>query len=178
VLEEFRLRVHLVRCVQKRNVFEVMAGRLPEAEYVVFCPGPFMMEGDDLEVAFSVVDDARGQWENALVSFKPSDISHLVDLHDRTVISLGCRSGREPIAAALLRRGCRAYIGPTGSVDDDVCVLFTLAFFYHLMREVRSPGLSCTPEEAVRLAAGFDATYRDGTASFRYYGRDGEGETR
>jgi len=177
MLEAFALRAHLVRCVQKGNVFEVMARGLPDSEYVVMCPGPFMLEGDDLDVAFSVVDDAGGRWESVLVSFKPDDISRSVRLPGRTVISLGCRSGREPIANAMLNAGCRAYIAPLGTVDADACALFTVSFFYHLMREVRDPASPCTDEEAVRLAAGFDAVYRDGTGSFQYYSRRADGRS-
>jgi hypothetical protein len=36
-LEAFRLRVYLHFCVQKRNVLDVLAGRVPECRYVVLC---------------------------------------------------------------------------------------------------------------------------------------------
>jgi hypothetical protein len=171
MLEAYGLRGHLVRCAQKRNVFEVMSGSIPDADYVVMCPGPFMLEGDDLEVALSVVDDASGQWQRVLVSFRPDDVTRSIRLAGRTIISLGCRTGREPIANAMLEAGCRAFIAPAGYVDADACALFTVGFFYHLMREVRDPASPCTDGEAVRLAAGFDATCRDGTGSFQYLTR-------
>ena len=171
MLEAYGLRGHLVRCAQKRNVFEVMAGGIPDASHVVMCPGPFMLEGDDLEVAFSVVDDVSGQWQRELVSFKPNDIIRSIRLSGRTIVSLGCRTGREPIANAMLETGCRAFIAPAGYVDADACALFTVGFFYHLMREVRDPASPCPDEEAVRLAAGFDAVYRNGTGSFQYLTR-------
>jgi len=171
MLEAYGLRAHLVRCAQKRNVFEMMAGSIPDADYVVMCPGPFMVEGDELDVAFSVVDDASGQWQKELVSFRPDDIARSVRLSGRTIISLGCRTGRDEIASAMLDAGCRAFIAPVGYVDGDACALFTAGFFYQLMREVRDPASRCSDEEAVRLAAGFDAAYRDGTGSFRYLTR-------
>jgi hypothetical protein len=37
VLEGFRLRVHLYFCVQEQNILDVLAGRIPDSEYVILC---------------------------------------------------------------------------------------------------------------------------------------------
>lgn len=170
-LELFRLRAHLLFCVQRRNVLDALAGEIPESDYVVLCCHGLDPEGSEMQINFVVVDQVEGQWQEVRFALTPSNIPELVHLAGKTVISLGCRSGREPLAKAFLDSGCKAYIASVEPVDQDATALFTIGFFYHLLREERQPGLTCSDEEAARLAAGFDVHVRDGTGSFRYYTR-------
>lgn len=169
-LELFRLRVYLHFCVQKRNVLDVLAGRIPDSEYVVLCCGGGHAP-DGAKMAFSVVDQVDGEWKEAEVALTPANIPELVSLRGRTVVALGCAVGVEAIAQAFLDSGCRAYVGPVRAVDQDSTALFAIAFFYHLLSPERDPKLTCAEEEAVRRARAVDRESAEGTQVFRYYAR-------
>ncbi len=173
-LELFRLRVHLHLCVQRRNVLDLLAGRIPDSEYVVLCwGGQHAPHGP--EIRPSVVDQVDGKWQQAEVALSSASVPQLVHLPGRTVLALGCSTGAEPIAQAFLRSGCRAYVGPTAAVDQDATALFAISFFYHLLSPDRDSDLACTEEEAVRRARAIDRECRAGTHVFRYYGSERSG---
>jgi len=173
-LELFRLRVYMHYLAQKRNALDFLAGRIPESEYVVLCShgmGPLCDTGpaDDMRMGFvRLVDQVDGKWQGAELALTPENIPDLVSLPGRKVISLGCESGREPLARAFLASGCSAYIAPVATVDQDADALFAIAFFYHLLREERD-GVRVTDREAVALAAAVDTRSQEGTHVFRYY---------
>lgn len=181
-LELFRLRVHLYFCVQKRNVLDLLAGNVADAQYVVLCCGGFGLEQSEVADATQMgiefarlVDFVDGRWQEVTVRLTPADIRALVKLPGRTVISMGCMSGREPIAKAFLDTGCKAYIAPVRPVDQDSDALFVIGFFYHLLSQERDPSMACTEEEAVRRAASIDMDFKEGTHVFRYYGMERSG---
>jgi hypothetical protein len=173
-LELFRLPVYMHFCVQKRNVLDVLAGHIPESRYVVLCchgtddppsaPGP-----SQVSMGFHVVDDATGMWETTWFNLTPANVSAFVRLPGRTVVALGCGTGREPLARAFLRTGCRAYVGAEKPVDQDACALFAISFFYHLLGEDRPGARACSEQEAAQLAAQADPNCPEGTSVFRYY---------
>jgi len=72
-------------------------------------------------------------------------VSKLVRLPGRTIVSLACGSGQESFAHAFLATGCRAYCGPTAIPDTDAGVMYTCAFFYHLLAAEHDPrcSMSC-----------------------------------
>ena len=173
-LEAFRLRVTLYHCVQKRNVLDVLAGRIPDSEYVVLCAhGWNPTEGDETKVSFRrLVDEIDGHRREVEFALTAEGIAELVSLADRTVIAGGCWTGDEALARAFLDAGCTAYIGPEGFVDQDAVVMFTIAFFYHLLSPERDADLRCDAEEAARRAAAIDTQFAEGTGLFRYYGEE------
>lgn len=173
-LELFRLNVYMHFCVQKRNVLDVLAGNVPESNYVVLCShGLEELRADaqpeEMKMGFRAVDDSSGTWEEVAIALEPTNIPEMVNLQERTVVSLGCSSGREPLARAFLASGCRAYAGPVGAVDQDACALFAITFFYHLLAEERDPSLSWTERQAAEMAAAVDEHAGEGTHLFRYY---------
>jgi hypothetical protein len=174
-LELFRLRVYLHYCAQRRNALDFLAGHIPEAEYVVLCchglGGPYRDDeaADGMRMGFTgLVDLVGGKWEGAELAITPESIPSLVSLPGRKVVTLGCGSGRGPLARAFLASGCSAYIGPISPVNQDATTMFAISFFYHLLREERDLQ-PCTDREAVALAAGFDTASKEGTHVFRYY---------
>ena len=175
-LELFRLRVHLYLLCQKRNLLDLLAGKIPEAEYVVLCchgcSDPDGQGGwtDRVGLRFhGLVDEVQGKWEAVTAELPPEVIRQVVSLPGRTVIATGCRNGVEPVARAFLDAGCRAYMGAVDFVDQDSGPLFTIAFFYHLLRHETDPRVQYTDEEAARLAASLDTASQEGTHLFRYY---------
>ena len=177
-LELFRLHVYPHFCVQKKNVVEFLAGNIPHSEYVVLCSHGLGAEGtqdtpeeppDKMKMGFLVVDQIDGKWQNTEFALTPANIPEYVKLGGRTVIALGCGNGREPLARAFLKSGCRAYAGAIRPVDQDSTALFAIAFFYHLLSHDRDPSLSCSEERAAERAAAIDTESREGTKLFRYY---------
>lgn len=175
-LELFRLNVYPHFCVQKKNVVEFLAGNIPDSEYVVLCSHGLecthdMPEEpqDKMKMGFHVVDQIDGKWQKIEFALTPANIPEYVKLDGRTVIALGCGNGREPLARAFLKAGCRAYAGAILPVDQDSTALFAIAFFYHLLSQERDPSLSCSEERAAERAAAFDTESKEGTGLFRYY---------
>jgi hypothetical protein len=171
MLELFRLRAHLLFCVQKQNVLDALGGQMPEADYVVLCAGA-LLDQPERTLSFRVVDQVEGQWQEVAVILNRETVPRLVDLPGRTVISLGCEAGDEPLANAFLDTGCKAYIGSSRPVDQDAVAMFATAFFYHLLVAERDRKLTCSDAEAVQLAASLDERCPEGTAAFRYFTRD------
>jgi len=177
-LELFRLTVHLYFCVQKRNVLDLLGGKIPDADHVVLCSHGLGSEGSpdesgaEMRMGFLVVDEVDGKWQKVEVALTPGNIPDLVRLPGRTVVSLGCASGREPIAKAFLQCGCRGYAGPVLPVNQDSTALFAIAFFYYLLSSDRDASLKCGEAEAAQRAGALDTGFREGTGSFRYYARE------
>ena len=177
-LELYRLRAYLHFCVQKQNVLDFLGGRIPDSEDIVLCSHglgstdtKYECSGE-MKMGFNVVDKVEGKWESVEFALTPANIPELVNLPGRKVISLGCGSGREPLARAFLDSGCQAYIGPISPPDQDSAALFAITFFYHLLSSERDPVLTCTDREAVERAASLDIDFREGTNVFRYYTRE------
>ena len=172
MLELYRLYVHMYYCCQKRNVLDVLAGKIPDAEYVVLVAGG--CHDDDLEcggcVSFKrVVEQVDGEWQSADLKLFPEDVSRLVRLDDCTVIAIGCNTGREPLARAFLDAGCKAYLGPTEAIDQNSTTMFVCAIFHYLLAE---PPDQLDVREAVVRARQIDSQ----TASYRLYSREPGGE--
>lgn len=170
-LELFRLHVYLHFCVQKKNVVDFMAGRIPKSEYIVLCAHGVNDTSDKLParkkmgVGFIVVDKAKGEWDEVDVNLTPDNISQRVKLRGRRVIALGCGNGQAPVARAFLKAGCKSYIGAVDDIDQDSGPLFAITFFYHLLCSDRKPGSKCTEKEAFNRARKIDSQ----TQLFRYY---------
>ncbi len=92
---------------------------------------------ENMKMGLHVVDQIDGKWDGIEFALTPANIPQYVKLKDRTVIALGCGNGREPLAKAFLKAGCRAYAGAIKPVDQDSTALFAIAFFYHLLTHDR-----------------------------------------
>jgi hypothetical protein len=175
-LESYLLNVHLYWFRQKRNLMDFLAGHVADADYVVLCcHGHPRVAGDPSTtevIVHDLVEEIDGRWEAGDVALGPDAIRETVKLPGRAVITCGCATGTEPIARAFLDSGCRAYIGPVASADQDAGPLFVSAFFYSLLRPNVDPRVSMTEQRATGLAAGIDTLSREGTHVLRYYSAD------
>ena len=165
MLELYRLYVHTYYCCQKGNLLDVLAGRIPDADYVVLVFGGGL--GRDLARGGCIscprlVEQARGKWRTVDVKLFSKDIRRLVNLKGRTVIAMGCNTGRQSLARAFLDAGCRAYIAPTRPIDQNSTTMFVCAFFHCLLAE--PPDRLCD-RDAVERARRIDSQ----TASYRLY---------
>jgi hypothetical protein len=170
-LELFRLPVYMHFCVQKRNVLDVLAGRIPDSEYVVLALHSCVAYSSQIDEPSmsTVVEEVDGRWQPWRLDLTPQTIREVVQLEGRKVVNVVCDSGSPEVAQAFLDAGCAAYIGADGGVDQDACALFTIGFFYHLLSAERHESLLTTDEEAVALAAAADTRWKGGTQVFRYY---------
>ena len=89
-LELYRLRAYLHFCVQKRNVLDFFAGRIPESKYVVLCGHG--------QISFHVVDEVDGRWKEVELRVVPENVPELVRLPGRRIVSTGCGNGTEALA--------------------------------------------------------------------------------
>jgi len=140
VLELYRLRAHLVYCPTDDTMRRALAGDLPPAEHVVLCGFP---------------------------PATAEEVAATVDLQGRLIIMLRHPGGFEEMTQAWLAAGCRAVIRPAEDVDQNACVAFVLAFYYHLLAHgLPGHGLPLTERQAVEAARQFDGG-REGTGAFR-----------
>ncbi len=177
-LEAFDLRVHLYELVQKRNALEVLAGAIPECEYVILCCHGGRHQDGGPQISLKLIDQVDGDysknggWEGVTVGLTPANIPDYFSGNGRTLICLACGSGQEPFAPAFLKSGYQAYIAPRGKgVEVNATVLFVIGFFYHMMAATRGDNESFhhTAQEAVALAAEADADFTQGTRTFHYF---------
>jgi len=172
MLELYRLYVHMYYCCQKRNVLDVLAGNVPDAQYVILVAGGCDREELDRGGCISfrrLVEQVDGKWRPSEVRLFPEDVPGLVSLDGRTVIAIGCHTGCEPLARAFLDAGCKAYLGPTEAIDQNSTTMFVCAIFHYLLAE---PPDQLDVREAVVRARQIDSQ----TASYRLYSREPGGE--
>lgn len=177
-LEAFGLRVHLYALAQKRNALEVLAGTMPECDYVVLlCHGGQEADGSP-QLNLKVVDQKNGDydnpngWEVVNFSLTPANIPEYVNGKGRTLICLSCGGGQEAFAEAFFKAGFAGYIASQGDgIYANAAILFVIGFFYHLLTESRIGDAPThhTDREAVALASALDADYPRGTRTFHYY---------
>ena len=177
-LEAFGLRVHLYDLAQKRSTLELLAGVMPECDYVVLlCHGGRSSDGE-AQLNLKVVDQKDGDydnpngWEVVNVSLTPANIPEYVNGKGRTLICLSCGAGQETFAEAFLKAGFAGYIASQGNyIYANAAMLFVITFFYHLLTESRIDDAPTyyTDREAVALASALDADYPRGTRTFHYY---------
>ncbi len=166
MLELYRLYVHTYYCCQKQNVLDVLAGKIPDADYVVLVTGGDRDPDKGSCIHFpTVVEQVAGEWKSVAFRIFPEDVRQMVKLKGRTVIAVGCYAGSEPLARAFLDSGCKAYIAPTGEIDMDSTTMFVCAFFHYL---TVPPPDRLSDRDAVERARKLDSQ----TASYRYYCSD------
>ncbi len=177
-LEAFGARVHLYDLAQKRSAMEMLAGTMPDCDYVVLlCHGGQSASGEP-QLNLEVVDQKNGDydnsndWELVNIILTPTSIPEIVSGKGRTLICLGCGAGQEPFGQAFLTAGFKDYIAPQGDyINANAAMIFVIAFFYHLLTESRidDEPTAHTNQEAVALASALDGDYPRGTQMFRYY---------
>ena len=177
-LEAFGLRVHLYNLAQKQNALDVLAGAIPDCEYVILCCHGERGTDGEPQISIRTIDQAEGDysksggWEIVTVGLTPTSIPVYLSGGGRTLICIACGSGQDSFAHAFVKAGYKAYIAPRGGgVHINAAVLFIVGFFYHLMAANRldDEPLQHTDQEAAVLASQADVNYTHGTLAFHYY---------
>ena len=134
VLECFNYRVEIHWVGSRPQFLEILKGNITTFDHVILS-----CHGD--EHAFVV------PYQNPVTA---EDLAQLIHLPGRTVLSLGCGTGTEAIAATFLKGGCKAYIAPTVGIEANAAMLFSIHLYYFL-------GTGLTIEEAVKESRNHDA---------------------
>jgi hypothetical protein len=140
VLETLGVKVNLFPVGQAKHVVNVLGGRESTAPYVILAA-----HGDEGRFVLPELDPAVAATQPFDRYLTPADLASFVDLPGRTVISLGCSTGCEPLARAFLDHGCVAYVGPTGAPYGYSGVVFTTLLFYELTHHARASGGEIEP---------------------------------
>ena len=179
ILEQFSLRVFVIRLYHKKHIEDFLAGDIPNCDYTILCCHGMGERDEDAQIMLKCIHNTTGDdtrkdgWEEFSLVLKPSDIDRYLQRPQGTFINLACGGGREVWAKAFLDAGYKSYIGATRDyVDMNASVLFIAGFFYHLlMPSCDYTDKSFTSSEAVQEAAAMDKHYDWGTQLFRYYER-------
>jgi hypothetical protein len=150
-LEAFGLRTSLFICGLDNNVWDVIEGKIPDCDYIIFdCHG---YEGKFL---FEVMSVGKAGFQQLGVS--PEEVRLRAKLPNCFVISLACTTGTSELADAFLAAGCRGFIGPNGCPHVHIGLLFVLQFYRHLLQHIgiglNNPQFS--EKQALEAARRFD----------------------
>jgi hypothetical protein len=143
------LRVGRFAIGRAQHLVDVLAGRRSVGDHLVLSG-----HGDERGFILPELAPDLEHLEAFHGALTPDDLRGLVDLPGRTVVSLGCMTGREEIASTFLAGGCDAYIGPSDYPDGSSAVFFALRLYYHLLHD------DLELEEAFALATSTDAETR------------------
>ncbi len=179
VLETYRLQVHFVQLIQRRQAEIFFANPDPNCGYTIL--DAHGTGEPEMGIHVSVVDQKDGDyqaargWQESPLLLTAATVPRLVKGHG-TLISLGCGSGNQPLTNAFLESGYNAYIAPTGHrayPDADAVTMFVAGFFYFAMSGDRDyETASYSDEEATSRASAIDTDFMLGTALFRRHHRE------
>ncbi|HYZ92863.1 MAG TPA: hypothetical protein VFA34_10795 [Actinomycetota bacterium] len=178
ILESYRLIVHFVRLVQRRQCEAFFSGvDRPSAELTILASHGLTTDDGEPCLWFECVDNpspdpkATSGWVPDRFDLTPTTIPKYVRDMQGSVVSVACGGGREPLARAFLAAGADAYVGATEPyIDMGSAVLFVTGLVYYLLagdRDFAPRGY--TFDEAVQRASEFDADWAGGTGSFRVW---------
>lgn len=180
VLESLSLRADLYRLVQKPQVAGFFQQDRQYPYTIVFCHGAGDPP-DELHIAVQVVDQKDGRyqdpegWSPITVKMTPSFVRDNVRGRTGTLISVACGSGCRPLADAFIDAGYDAYIAPVEPYyNSQAGIAFLTSLFYLLMAEDRDYAeKTFSEEEAVRMAAALDDSFKYGPMAFRRFTNSG-----
>lgn len=116
VLECFNYRVEMHHVGSRPQFLEILRGNIPTHPYVILS-----CHGDEHALVVPYQSPVAA-----------AEVGQVAQLPGRTVVSLGCGTGTEPLATAFLKSGCEAYVAPTGGVEANAAMLFAIHLFYFL----------------------------------------------
>ncbi|MBV9867031.1 MAG: hypothetical protein JO316_16885 [Abitibacteriaceae bacterium] len=150
-LEAFGLRTSLFLCGLETHVWDVLAGKLPDCDDIIFdC------HGEEGQLLFEVASRDTAGFQPVRIG--PAEVRARAQLSHKFVISLACTTGTPALAEAFLAGGCRGFMGPHGCPHVHVGFLFVLQFYRHLLQHIGSgEGNShLAAREALEAARHFD----------------------
>jgi len=148
-LEAFGLRTSLFICGLDANVWDVLEGKIPDCDYIIFdCHG---YEG---KLLFEVMSIGKAGFQQLTVGSE--DVSSRAHLQNSFVISTACTTGTPELANAFFDAGCRGFIGPNGCPHIHVGFLFVLQFYRHLLQHIGINNSQFSEKEALAAARQFD----------------------
>ncbi len=139
-LEYFGYRVDLVLIGSRAEFMKILSGKTDTEKLLVFA-------------VHGVAEGIHMQDESPVT---PEDIAEHAKLDGKTVLNLGCDTGRETYRKAFKKAGTEYYVAPDGYPHGNGSLLFAIRFFYELYLGKSAP-------ESVRLASPSDKE----TAMFR-----------
>lgn len=172
-LEAFRLHADLYRLVQRWQADDFFGKRAKDYEYVVICCHGSI--NPKLRIKFEVIEPKKDNPElGDMVDYEinADNVATRLIGFQGVIVSMACESGGEPLAAAFLKAGCKAYLGPIGYSDDSSGLIYAQSFFYFMQYHWRQPApVKWTIQEAADAAQHLDPRAKFGTKIWRCYER-------
>lgn len=116
VLEYFNYRVDLILIGSRTEFIKVLAGDIKTERMLIFA-----VHGTKEGIHITNED-----------SVTERDIVSSVQLEGKSVISLGCETGRSEYADAFKKGGVQIYIAPVGYPEGNASLMFVMRLFYEL----------------------------------------------
>lgn len=107
-LEQYSMFVRRFAVGQARHLIRLLSGEEPTSQYVILS-----CHGYDGTILLPELDEQLEGTQPIHRRLTADAVREVVRLKDRVVISTGCETGTEELAAAFLDGGCSAYIAPT-----------------------------------------------------------------
>ena len=126
VLEYMNFFVGMKNIGRPKDFMEVLAGEGPFDQdcIIISCHGDngkIIMPGLGESVYFK--DEPRG-------GFSSEEITQFLNISGKTIVNLGCTTGRNDIAAAFSANN--TYIAPCDYIEANAALFFTIKLFYEL----------------------------------------------
>ncbi|SDC90843.1 hypothetical protein SAMN05421663_10551 [Terribacillus halophilus] len=148
-LEYFGARVYVHYVGRPNDLVEVLSGedRASDTNYLILNfhgeEGKFCIP--ELDNSFYEVNEPKGRF------FDDEHVRKYAVVEGLNVIGCGCTLGKDSLAKAFLKKGCKAYIAPDDYIDGNANLMFVLTFFYELISNRRSQ------EDAFQIARSIDS---------------------
>ncbi|NKB69807.1 MAG: hypothetical protein GKR89_22270 [Candidatus Latescibacteria bacterium] len=181
LLEGMHITVHIQVVDCSQHVENFLAGRYPQAAFVIWCThGTMRTESENVlsPTLWDVLgkdEQGRDDFEEIKRDIGPEEIVQKNTAPRKTFITISCHSGKKPLAEAFLAAGWENYIGTDEACETSSCLVYLATLFSLLRAEDRD-----NPEEqrvySVPEAAAIAREVEDfplmGTRAFVAYHRD------
>ena len=127
VLEHMGFFVGMKNIGRPRDFMEILEGKAP------FDPDCILISchGDEGKVRMPVLGESVYFRDEPRSDFSSEEIGRFLRLSGKTIINLGCTTGRSDIAAAFSANN--TYIAPVDFIEGNAALFFTIKLFYELV---------------------------------------------
>lgn len=125
-LEYMNFFVGMKNIGRPKDFIDVLSGETPfDPDYIIIS-----CHGDDGKIIMPVLGESVYFENEPRGDFSSEEITQFLNISGKTIISLGCTTGRNAIAAAFSESN--TYIAPQDYIEGNSALFFTIKLFYEL----------------------------------------------
>lgn len=126
-LEYMNFFVGMKNIGRPKDFIDVLTGASPfEPDYIIIS-----CHGDDGNIIMPVLGESVYLKDEPRGDFSCKEITQFLNISGKTIINLGCTTGRSDLAAAFSKNN--TYIAPKDYIEGNAALFFTIKLFYELI---------------------------------------------